>query len=40
MARRENEDQVKHLEREEVREGDGHDKKHQLHLVFGKVAHR
>ena len=40
MARRENEDQVNHLESEEVREVDWHDKKHQLPLVFGKMAHR
>jgi len=38
-TRRRDEDQVKHLEREEVREGDGYDKGHQWRLAFGKTAH-
>jgi hypothetical protein len=38
-TRRRDEDQVKNLEREEVREGDGYDKGHQWRLAFGKTAH-
>jgi hypothetical protein len=35
VARRQNEDQGKELEREEVHEGDGHNKGHQERLAFG-----
>jgi hypothetical protein len=40
VARRQNEDQGKELESEEVHEGDGYNKRHQWRLAEGLIAHR
>jgi hypothetical protein len=39
-SKRKDEGHVRTLESEEVRAVDGHNKRHQGELVFGKVAHR